>query len=99
MRRADILRAVFFPNEKVADQYQTTVITTRAGQTIRGLVTSETAQNVVVVTAANPSTPSTILKSDITQRTTERTSIMAQDLADQIEDQNVANVVAFLMAR
>ena len=41
MPRRDILRAIFFPDEKVDPKYETTVIVTRDKQTIRGLVVSE----------------------------------------------------------
>ena len=47
MPRRDILRSIFFPQEKVDPKYETTVIVTRDKQTIRGLVVSEDAQSVV----------------------------------------------------
>ena len=98
MLRRDILRSIFFPEERIADQYQTTVVTTRAGQTMRGLVVNETATSLMLVNADNTASPNTIMKSDITRRTTERASIMPQDISDKVGgDQNIANVVAFLM--
>jgi putative heme-binding domain-containing protein len=97
MPRRDILRAVFFPDEKVDDKYRTTVVVTKDGKTTRGLVVEETARNVSLVTA-DGGDPIAIAKSDITSRTIERTSIMPSDLPDRIGDQNVANVVSFLMA-
>ena len=51
MPRRDILRAIFFPNEKVDPKYETTVIVTRDKQTIRGLVISENGQSVTLKTA------------------------------------------------
>jgi putative heme-binding domain-containing protein len=96
MPRRDILRAIFFPDEKVDDRYRTTAIVTKDGKTTRGLVVEETAQSVSVLTA-DGGDPIAIAKADITSRTTERTSIMTSDLPDRIGDQNVANVVAFLM--
>ncbi|MCC6992241.1 MAG: c-type cytochrome, partial [Acidobacteria bacterium] len=58
--RRDILRSIFFPEEKVDDRYQTTVITTRAGQTLRGLVVNETATSLMLVNADNTASPNTI---------------------------------------
>ena len=45
--RRDILRSIFFPHEKVDPKYATTVLATKDGKTIRGLVVSETRQTVV----------------------------------------------------
>ena len=51
--RRDILRAIFFPNEKVDPNAPTTVLVTTAGATMRGLLVSENAQSVVVKTATD----------------------------------------------
>ena len=97
MLRRDILRHIFFPDEQVADQYQTTVLRLKDGSEVRGLVTAETPATLTVATSARPATPSTIQKTNIDSRTTVRESIMPQDLPDRIGDQNIANVVAFIM--
>ncbi|MCC7044336.1 MAG: c-type cytochrome [Acidobacteria bacterium] len=97
MLRRDILRHIFFPDERVADRYQTTVLALKDGSQVRGLVIAETPQTLTVVTAASPNSPSTIQKTNVATRNTERESIMPQDLPDRVGDQNIANVVAFLM--
>jgi putative heme-binding domain-containing protein len=97
LQRREILRAIYFPEEAVATRYQTTVITTRGGQTHRGLVVNETAASLMLVNAGNTAQPTTVQKSDIASRTTERTSIMPVDLPDRVQDANLANVVAYLM--
>ena len=73
--RRDILRSIFFPSEKVDPKFATTVIATKDGATIRGLLVSETAQNVVLKTAGEPE-PVTVVKTRIAKRTTEPSSIM-----------------------
>ena len=80
MQRRDILRAIFFPDEKVDPKYETTVIVTRDKQTIRGLVVSEDAQSVMLKTAETAD-PVTVQKSRISSRTKERTSIMPDSAA------------------
>jgi putative heme-binding domain-containing protein len=97
MLRRDILRHVFFPDERVADRYQTTVLGMKDGSQLRGLVVAETPQTLTLVTTASPNSPATIQKTTIATRNTVRESIMPQDLPDRIGDQNIANVVAFLM--
>jgi putative heme-binding domain-containing protein len=97
MLRRDILRAVFFPDEKVDPKYRTTVITTREKATIRGLVVSENAQAVVLKTA-EAAEPVTVQKAQVASRTTDNDSIMPTDLPDTAGDQSIAHVVAYLMA-
>ena len=97
MQRRDILRAIFFPDEKVDPKYETTVIVTRDKQTIRGLVVSENAQSVIVKTA-EAADPVTVQKSRISSRTKERTSIMPDGLPDTVGDNAIRDVVAYLMS-
>jgi putative heme-binding domain-containing protein len=96
LARRDILRSIFFPNERVDAKYATTVIATRAGATLRGIVVRETAENVVLKTAAEPE-PVTVAKAQIARRTTERVSIMPEDLPDKVTDAGVRDVTAYLM--
>ena len=91
--RRDILRSIFFPSEKVDPKFSTTVIATKDGATIRGLLVSENAQNVVLKTAAEPE-PVTVVKTRIAKRTTEPSSIMPADIADQVTDNGVRDVTA-----
>ena len=95
--RRDILRAIFFPDEKVDPQYETTVFVTRDKQTIRGLVVTEDARNVMVKTADTADLV-TIQKSRISSRTKERTSIMPDGLPDTLGDNAIRDVVAYLMS-
>ena len=96
MARRDILRSIFFPSEVVDQKYATTVIVTKDGATIRGLLVSETPQNVLLKTAAEPE-PVTVVKATIAKRTTERVSIMPDDLADRVTDNGVRDVTVYLM--
>lgn len=97
MLRRDILRNIFFPDENVADRYQTTALRLGDGSEVRGLVVSETAESLTIATAERPGTPTTVQKAEVANRTAVRESIMPPDLPDRIGDQNIANVVAFLM--
>ena len=96
MPRRDILRAIFFPNEKVDPKYVTTVFVTTAGATVRGLLVSENAQAVVVKTATDVE-PVTVSKAQIAKRSAEKLSIMPEDLADKVTDSGVRDVTAYLM--
>jgi putative heme-binding domain-containing protein len=96
MLRRDILRSIFFPNEKVDPKYATTTIVTKEGTTVRGLVVSETPQHVVLKTATERE-PVTLFKTQIAKRATDRGSIMPDDLADRVTDNGVRDVTAYLM--
>jgi putative heme-binding domain-containing protein len=96
MPRRDILRAIFFPSEKVDPKYETTVIVTRDKQTVRGLLLSETGQ-VVTLKTAEADEPVTVQKSRIATRTKEKTSIMPEDLPDTVGDNTIRDITAFLM--
>jgi putative heme-binding domain-containing protein len=97
MPRRDILRAIFFPDEKVDPKYETTIVVTRDKQTIRGLVISEDGRSVTLKTAETVD-PVTIQKSRIATRTKERTSIMPDGLPDTVGDNAIRDVVAYLMS-
>lgn len=96
MPRRDVLRAIFFPNERVEPRYATTVIATTQGTTLRGLVVSETPQEVLLKTAADPE-PVAVAKASIAKRTTEAASIMPADLPDTVTDNGVRDVTAYIM--
>jgi putative heme-binding domain-containing protein len=96
MPRRDILRSIFFPNEKVDPKYATAVVALKDGSTVRGLVVSETASDVVVKTADAPE-PVSVAKAQIAKRTTERRSIMPEDLPDKVTDAGVRDVTAYIM--
>jgi putative heme-binding domain-containing protein len=98
MPRRDVLRAIFFPNEKVDPKYVTTVVAKKDGTTVRGLLVSENAQSLALKTAADPE-PVTVAKGEIAKRTTERVSIMPEDLADKVTDTGVRDVTVYLLAK
>jgi putative heme-binding domain-containing protein len=97
MPRRDVLRAIFFPNEKVDPKYSTTVLVRKDGTTGRGLMVSENGQSVVVKTATEVE-PVTVAKAEIAKRTTERLSVMPDDIADKATDNGVRDVAAYLLA-
>ena len=94
--RRDVLRSIFFPNEKLDPKYETTVVVTRDNQTIRGLQISEDAQAVVLKTADQPE-PVSVQKAQIRNRTREKASIMPENLADRVTDDGVRDVTAYVM--
>jgi putative heme-binding domain-containing protein len=97
MPRRDVLRAIFFPNEKVDATYSTTVLVKKDGTTVRGLLISETGPNVVLKTATEAE-PVSVAKGEIAKRSVERLSIMPEDLADKATDNGIRDVTAYLLS-
>ena len=96
MLRRDILRSIFFPSEKVDRVTRPRSWSLTDNQTMRGLLVSENAQNVVLKTAGTAE-PVTVAKAQIAKRTKEKTSIMPDALADKIGDAAVRDVTAYLL--
>jgi putative heme-binding domain-containing protein len=94
--RRDILRAIFFPNESVDPKYATTVLVLKDGATVRGLLLSETGSDLVLKTTTGPE-PVTVPKVQIATRSTERMSIMPENLPDTVTDAGVRDVTAYVM--
>ena len=98
MPRRDVLRAIFFPNEKVDAKYVTTVLVKKDGSTVRGLVIRESAQDVTIKTAAEAE-PIAVAKTEIAKRSTENRSIMPDDIADKATDNGVRDVTVYLLSK
>jgi putative heme-binding domain-containing protein len=96
MLRRDILRAIFFPSERVAPKYETTVIVTKDNKTIRGLLVGENGPNVMIKTADAPE-PLAVPKEQIARQTKEKTSIMPEDLVDRVGDAGIRDVSVYLI--
>ncbi len=96
--RRDVLRAIFFPNDKVDAKYVTTVVVKKDGTTVRGLVVSENAQTLTLKTATEAE-PVAVAKAEIAKRATERVSIMPEDLADKVTDNGVRDVTVYLLSK
>ncbi len=96
MLRRDILRSIFFPSEKVDELYETTVLSLKDGKTLRGLLTSENAQNVVLKIAGTADLVA-VPKAQIANRAREKASIMPDNLADKVGDAAVRDVTAYLL--
>jgi putative heme-binding domain-containing protein len=96
MLRRDILRAIFFPSERVAPKYETTVIVTRDNKTIRGLLVGENGPNLMIKTADAPE-PVAVPKAQIAKQSKEKASIMPDDLADQVGDAAIRDVTVYLI--
>ena len=81
------------PNAVVAQDYQVTVIMTKSGRTLTGLVKEEDAKTVVLQTQ-NEATRAA--KSDIDERKSSPVSMMPEGLLAPLSDVEVRDLIAYL---
>ncbi|MFT7642251.1 MAG: putative heme-binding domain-containing protein, partial [Pirellulaceae bacterium] len=91
-----ILVNVLDPNREVDPAYVNyTVITTR-GRTYSGIIADESATSVTLKRAEN--TTDTLLRINIDELKSSRQSIMPEGLEKQINKQQMADLIAYLMS-
>jgi putative heme-binding domain-containing protein len=89
-----LLEAIFFPERKIAPDFETTVIETADGKTINGLVLKEDAESVSLLTPGGTGTD--VQKAQIKARRKAKASIMPDGLADTIDRASLRNLAEFL---
>lgn len=95
----DILEAIIDPNASISDQYAFTQFQTKSGETIVGKIVNEDEKKVYIF--QNPFTPDItveINKTDIVSRTFSPVSMMLPGLINSMSEEEVKDLVAFLVA-
>lgn len=96
----DILKEILDPSAKINEKYQTNVIELTNGKTLTGLVIEETPDVIKLV--ENPLVtvqPIVIKRSDVSERTKSKTSIMPKGLLDKLTRDEIFDLVAYVNAR
>ena len=94
LTRLDLAEAMFYPDRKIDERYYSTVVETTDGRSLRGVVVTDDAQNLVLKTA-DADGPVTFAKAQIRTRRTERATIMP-DFFERTPRINFEQVLAFL---
>jgi putative heme-binding domain-containing protein len=94
LSKKDLVEAMFYPSRKVDPRYESTVIDTTDGATIKGLVIAEDAQKVVVKSAEAPAVD--IATSRIKSRRRVSESIMPETVVDRYSQNELRSLLAFL---
>jgi putative heme-binding domain-containing protein len=97
-KKKDILESVLWPSKVVSDQYHAVVIETKDGQSLTGIVVREDAARVLIKTAEETQKGIVIPKANITDRRVTDKSIMPEGLLKEHTQQEIANLVAFLLS-
>jgi putative membrane-bound dehydrogenase-like protein len=94
--REGLLTDIFDPSREVDPRYINYVVTTAAGRVFTGLIASESASSVTLRRAEKAE--DTILRSEIDTILATAKSLMPENLETQLNKQNVADLIAYLMS-
>jgi putative heme-binding domain-containing protein len=97
-KRKDVLEAILWPSRVISDQYQAEMFELNDGKIVTGVIVRETAAAVQVRTAEAPDKPVAIPKAQIKDRAASTASLMPEGLLDGMSHDEVANLLAFVMA-
>jgi putative heme-binding domain-containing protein len=91
-----LLQNILDPNALVGKDYQQTFITTKSGQLVAGIITSEDEREVALKTLADPIT---VRRADIAEMTTSDQSMMPEGLLAALDEQGVRDLFLYLRQR
>lgn len=92
-----LLTAIFDPSAAVEDRYRAQTIKLRSGAELSGIVSAETANNIVLKLPGGVDLP--VLRSDIASQQATARSLMPEGMETVLRPQDVADVIAWLRAK
>ncbi|MFO1021508.1 MAG: c-type cytochrome [Planctomycetales bacterium] len=95
--RDKILEQILDPSRSIDQQYLTHIVETKQGQVHSGLLIRKTPTEIVLKDPQGTSL--TIPQGEVEQVTTQRTSLMPQDLLRDLTPQEAADLLEFLTGR
>jgi putative heme-binding domain-containing protein len=97
-KKRDILEAILWPSKVMSDQYQAEMFQLNDGKIVTGLIVRENATAVLLRTAEDPDKPVVVSKAQISDRATSTVSLMPEGLIDTLDNTQIADLLAFVMA-
>ena len=95
--RRELIENVLYPSRSVREGYQQVLIETKDGESLGGIVRSETAEAVTLVDALGQLHP--VAKSSIVHRETSPLSLMPEGLQSGLTREQFADLIGFLESR
>jgi putative heme-binding domain-containing protein len=96
----DLTEAMTDPSKVISDQYKASIIVTGDGVSITGRIVSEDDEEVtLVVDPENSAKVVTIAKAEIDERQASAVSLMPKDLFQQLNQDEVLDLLAYLLSR
>jgi putative membrane-bound dehydrogenase-like protein len=92
-----LLTAILDPNAAIEDRYRAQTLKLKSGAELSGLISTETANNVVVRLPGGADLP--VLRSDIANQKSSDRSLMPEGLETVLSPQAVADLIAWMRRR
>jgi putative heme-binding domain-containing protein len=97
-KRRDVLESILWPSKVISEQYKSEMFELKDGTVVSGVIVRESAAAVFVRTAASPEKPVPVPKAQIANRAESTVSLMPPGLLDAYSQEEIANLLAFVMA-
>lgn len=97
-KRRDVLEAILWPSKVISEQYKSEMLEMKDGKVLSGVIVRENAASVFLRTADNPDRPMAVPKAEIANRGESNVSLMPAGLVDGRTQEEIANLLAFVMA-
>ncbi|WP_437228904.1 PVC-type heme-binding CxxCH protein [Planctomicrobium sp. SH661] len=96
----DVLRDVLEPSLRINEKFASQMFALENGQILSGLVLSEDADEVKVVTnPLAPDKPTVIKKADIEERSVSKVSLMPQGVLNKLTEEEIFDLIAYVYAK
>ena len=96
----DLTEAIVDPSKVISDQYKASVVETKDGKVITGRIISESKETITIATDPEIATKTVeIKKSNIETQQASTTSLMPKDLLKQLNQNEVLDLLAYLLSR
>ncbi len=96
----DLLESIVEPSKEISDQYAAVIITTMDGKTITGRIVNLHGDTMHVMTdMLNPGKLTDVNRKKVESMKTSKVSMMPEDLLDTLKEDEVLDLIAFLMSR
>ena len=97
-KKKDVLESILWPSKIISDQYQSEMFELEDKTIVTGVIVRETPAAVLVRTSDNPEKPVVVQKARITTRAASMVSLMPENLLDGYTQEDIANLLAFVLA-
>jgi putative heme-binding domain-containing protein len=92
--RPQLVESVLYPSRQIVEGYRSTVVATRGGRVVAGVVREESAESLTLLDAEGRR--EVVRKSEIEERKPGEASIMPQDVATRLTREEFADLIAYL---
>jgi len=97
LKKQEILESLIFPSRVIADKFKASIVETKDGDFLNGIITRKTATSITVEVGQNQKAK-IIPSSKVKLMRPSSTSIMPNGLTDEMSKDDVSNLVGFLMS-